>query len=55
MSVKIAECPHCKTINTISDEAYKDIELVGKVVIECSSCNRLFILRDDGDGEYIYS
>lgn len=52
MSKKL-ECPYCKAINTITDEEYKDIDFVGKVVVECNKCNKLYTLRDDGDGEYI--
>ena len=46
-------CSHCYTRNTIDN--YEDLNLVGKVVIECKGCGKLFILRDDGDGEYIYA
>jgi hypothetical protein len=49
----LLSCPYCQTPNTIDN--YGEINVVGKVVIECKGCEKLFILRDDGDGEYIYA
>ena len=46
-------CPHCRTLNTMDN--YEELSLVGKAVVECKGCEKLFILRDDGDGEYVYA
>jgi transposase-like protein len=53
MRDRVLECPHCKATNIKTKEHHEEIKLYGKAVIECKDCNKLFLLRDDGDGEYI--
>lgn len=51
---KVLECPYCSAANIKTKEQQEEVKGFGKVVIECNYCSRLFILRDDGDGEYTY-
>lgn len=47
------KCPYCKNINKATEDNRKELDVYGKVVIYCESCKKLYVLRDDGDGEYI--
>lgn len=55
MKDKYLACPHCNTANIMTNEHVEEMQVVGKAVFTCNGCNKLFVLRDDGDGEYIYS
>lgn|GEM_PF-4932698 len=46
-------CPYCDELNAVTEEHEKDMAQYGKTCFCCSKCNRLFVLRDDGDGEYV--
>lgn len=46
-------CPYCKTEVQISLDNLDDMDNYGKTVFSCDKCNKLFTLRDDGDGAYI--
>lgn len=50
---RIIKCSYCKTINHLNIDINKELNEVGKTVISCTCCDKLFQLRDDGDGEYI--
>lgn len=47
------KCPHCNTENLRTKNIDKEMAKVGKAVIECTYCHKLFVLRDEGDGEFV--
>nr|DAQ35641.1 MAG TPA: RNA polymerase-like protein [Caudoviricetes sp.] len=54
MSKEVA-CPHCGACNTVAEFNDRDMREYGKTVFCCCQCDKLFTLRDDGDGEFISS
>lgn len=50
----IKKCPYCGTDNKLFQEGQEEMKQVGKAVIDCAKCSKLFVVRDDGDGEYVF-
>lgn len=48
-------CPCCGECNAVTEEHETDMQVYGKAVLCCGNCDRLFVLRDDGDGEFVSS
>lgn len=46
-------CPYCGHKNATADEMRKELKEVGKAVVDCELCKTWYLLRDDGDGEYV--
>lgn len=47
-------CPYCNSLTIKTKKNLKNMEMYGRAIIICDACDNLFMLRDDGDGEYIY-
>ena len=47
-------CPHCGKENEKEYRHKQDMSLYGKAVFNCTGCDKLFTLADDGDGEYVH-
>lgn len=47
------ECPYCGHMNEKKEQYEEDMKSCGKTVMCCERCDKLYVLRDDGDGEYI--
>lgn len=50
-----ARCPDCGHIHRLSGHDIDELNEVGKAVLECSKCNRCFIVVDDGDWMFVRS
>ncbi|MFT9496352.1 hypothetical protein [Anaerosolibacter sp.] len=46
-------CPYCGHQNAREEEHNIDMKKYGKTCFSCDSCDKLFTLRDDGDGEFV--
>jgi transcription elongation factor Elf1 len=47
-------CPHCGNITLFNTFDYEEnMQEVGKYVVDCKTCDRLFTIRDDGDCEFV--
>lgn len=51
--MEYAVCPYCEAESQITDDARREVEDFGKAVIECPHCKTLYLLRDDGDGDFV--
>ena len=48
------KCPHCGEPYLLSLHDFYELNEVGKAVTECDECDKVFVLRDDGDGLFVY-
>ena len=46
-------CPYCGHKNITTAEMLKELQEVGKAVVDCELCKTWYLLRDDGDGQYV--
>ncbi len=53
METRVIKCPYCGEGAEVDEENIRDLHEVGKSCFCCTACDKIFVLRDDGDGEYI--
>lgn len=53
-TTSVCKCPYCGHTVTFDTSMYEEnMHLIGKHVVECLECERLFTIRDDGDSVFI--
>lgn len=53
VGVRKISCPYCGVCVEANDENERDMQECGKTCLCCTGCGKLFVLRDDGDGEFV--
>lgn len=53
VETRVIKCPYCGEGTEVDKENIMDLHEVGKSCFCCAACDKIFVLRDDGDGEYI--
>ena len=43
------ECPHCSNEHISIPEENKKFIIGGKVVVDCTKCDKLYTVEDDGE------
>lgn len=51
-------CPYCHKEQQLGDFAWlgviDDLDIYGKTVMCCVDCKKYYVIRDDGDGPFMY-